>query len=316
MQFRKASCEGQAKSGSFLLPCWASVQLLELSEEATQVFGSNPNARVTDGDLRPRIDLAPSDLNASSIGSELDGVGEQVQQHLLQLGRVSYQVQFRPWVNVQRYRLALSQRFNGCPGFVDQPSEIPSKNAGSPAASRIGIFFVCSIRAPLLLVWIVSSGISTRVPFRSVSLSPETKCSACSAGKKSKSFLPISSSRGNPSSSSPARFKRMNRRSLASFTKIMLGMFSIIESKNLLAALNSVVRSVILISSSLAVIAWSRINCAVVIARAARVARLSKSLISSSPRGAVPSMRLRLSPPTTLSRATIGIIAASRIRHF
>src|SRR5713226_459911 len=124
MQFRKASCEGQAKSGSFLLPSWARVQLLELREEATQVFRSNPNAGVADRNLHPRIDLTPSDLNAPAIGSELDGVGEQVQQHLLHLRRVSDQVQFGPWLGVQCYRLALSQRFNGCPGFVDQASEL------------------------------------------------------------------------------------------------------------------------------------------------------------------------------------------------
>src|SRR5260370_40887325 len=106
------------------MPSWARVQLLELREKATQVFRGNPNAGVADRNLHPRIDLTRSDLNAPAIGSELDGVGEQVQHHLLHLRRVRDRVQFGPWLGVQSYRLALSQRFNGCPRFVDQASQL------------------------------------------------------------------------------------------------------------------------------------------------------------------------------------------------
>src|SRR5260370_16908240 len=118
MQCSAALCQGQAKTRSFLLPCWARVQLLELREKATQVFRSNPNAGVADRNLHPRSDLTPSDLNAPTIVSELDGFGEQVQHHLLHLHRLNDQLPFVPCFGMACYLTILTHTLIASPHFL------------------------------------------------------------------------------------------------------------------------------------------------------------------------------------------------------
>ena len=82
MQLREVSCEDQAESGSLLLRSGARIQPLELFEQLPQVLLLYPDPGVADGYLRPGLDLAAANLHLTPFGSELDCVGDQVQQHL------------------------------------------------------------------------------------------------------------------------------------------------------------------------------------------------------------------------------------------
>jgi hypothetical protein len=72
------------------------LQLLELLEETAQVVFRNPNPGVRDCHFNPRLGLASCDVDATPVGSELDGVGDQVQEHLPYLRRVSDQANLDP----------------------------------------------------------------------------------------------------------------------------------------------------------------------------------------------------------------------------
>ena len=109
---------------------------------------------------------------------------------------------------------------------------MPSRYSARPCGSRMGILRVCRIRSSPSAVRTTSAGMSMSSPRSRIARSPETRSSACSGGNRSKSLRPSISSRGCPRSSSPARLIRTKRNSSASLTKIIVGMFSMTESRN------------------------------------------------------------------------------------
>ena len=88
VQEREAPRQGQAEAGALLLPSRARVDLVELSKilawsasampmpvSATAISTAPPQARRRDG-------------HGAALRRELDGVGDQVEQHLLELAGV------------------------------------------------------------------------------------------------------------------------------------------------------------------------------------------------------------------------------------
>ena len=91
MQFCEARRQDEAKTGSFLLPPRARIHLMELCEEVAQVILRDPDTGVGHSYLDPHFDTSHRNLDATPARREFDGVGDQVQQHLLDFGRVRYE---------------------------------------------------------------------------------------------------------------------------------------------------------------------------------------------------------------------------------
>ncbi len=92
MQRGQALGERQAKTCALLFARCARIQLLEFRKKTTKVRFGDSNAIVRDRDLEHLVKALSSDRNASAFRRELDGVGDEIQEHLLQLARVGIQL--------------------------------------------------------------------------------------------------------------------------------------------------------------------------------------------------------------------------------
>src|SRR4029077_16057019 len=88
MQLRQSLGQGQAQAGPLLLASGAAVQLLEFLEELVEVVRGDTLSRVRDRDLDGGRKAARIDPDESAFGRELDGVGREIQQHLIHLAGV------------------------------------------------------------------------------------------------------------------------------------------------------------------------------------------------------------------------------------
>src|ERR1700693_1669617 len=109
MELRKPLRQGQAKTGSFLLASVAFIELLELREQPVKVWRRDAYPGIGNCTLDPRFDLTSPDRYASAGRGEFDRVGHEIEQHLLQLYRVSAQVQACAWVALERNILGPGQ---------------------------------------------------------------------------------------------------------------------------------------------------------------------------------------------------------------
>ena len=78
----------EAEAGTLLAPPGAGVDLMKLHEDLGLVGVGDADAGVGHGDLDRALQAARTDLHGAALSCELDGVGDQVQQHLLELARV------------------------------------------------------------------------------------------------------------------------------------------------------------------------------------------------------------------------------------
>jgi hypothetical protein len=75
--------DSQAEAQSTVLACRRTVSLSESIEDIGQEFRLNAHAGIRDGNLDVAFGPAQPCLDAPSLACELDGVGQQVPDHLL-----------------------------------------------------------------------------------------------------------------------------------------------------------------------------------------------------------------------------------------
>ena len=89
VQLHEPACQRQAEPGAFLLGLVIAADLAKLLEHLFLVFRRDADAGVADGNfetaLRPR---ARASRDASAVRRELDGIGQQIDQDLLELALV------------------------------------------------------------------------------------------------------------------------------------------------------------------------------------------------------------------------------------
>jgi hypothetical protein len=97
----------QAEAGAFLLPRIVAPHLAELLEDGRLVLGGDPDTAVGDGDFDRPIRQPGLDADPAPFRGELDRIGKEVEQDLLDLALVTYQLaQSRIQVQVQGDRVA------------------------------------------------------------------------------------------------------------------------------------------------------------------------------------------------------------------
>src|SRR5581483_12374730 len=85
---REPARQGEAQTGALLAPPWPGVELLELAEDPRLVLFRDADPGVGDRDV-DRVRAARGfDGHGAAVSRELDGVGQQVEQHLLELAAV------------------------------------------------------------------------------------------------------------------------------------------------------------------------------------------------------------------------------------
>src|SRR5215831_8341183 len=80
---------GQTKSKTAMRPCRRDVGLPEALEYIRQEVLTDPLAGIGHDNLNARINPSRADLHAAALWSELDRIGEQVPDHLLQPFRIA-----------------------------------------------------------------------------------------------------------------------------------------------------------------------------------------------------------------------------------
>src|SRR5712691_12682201 len=85
----EATREGETKAGALLLAVDPGIDLLKLVEDPRLVGLGDADAGVPDRDLSRVGQPLAGDEHRTALGRELDCVGNQVQEHLLELGGVS-----------------------------------------------------------------------------------------------------------------------------------------------------------------------------------------------------------------------------------
>src|SRR5947208_12210847 len=97
---------------------------MELCEKPAQLIARNPDAGVGHSHLDLHFDTSRLNLNSAPARRELDGVGDKVQKHLLDFGRVRDKRNLGFHIGCQLYRLMPSQRLNGSADIVDERPEV------------------------------------------------------------------------------------------------------------------------------------------------------------------------------------------------
>src|SRR6266550_6490743 len=85
VQNREAAGERQSKASTLLLAAGARFDLLEFLEYSVDVLLGDPDAGVGDHHLQSIHSLRGANGHGPTGGSELDGIGDKVEDHLLQL---------------------------------------------------------------------------------------------------------------------------------------------------------------------------------------------------------------------------------------
>src|SRR4030095_8149654 len=99
VQLDKLLREGQPEARPFLLACLVVANLAELLEDRRLVLGGNPDPRIADCDLDCSIREPGLEADPAPFRGELDRVGEEVEQDLLDLALVPHHLA-QPGVDV------------------------------------------------------------------------------------------------------------------------------------------------------------------------------------------------------------------------
>ena len=124
MQLCETLRQHETKTGPLLLPSRARIHLMELCEKPAQLIVRNPDAGVGHSHLDMHFDTSRLNVDPTPARRELDGVGDKIQQHLLDFGRVRDERDRGFHIGCQLYRLMPSQRLNGSPDIVDERPEV------------------------------------------------------------------------------------------------------------------------------------------------------------------------------------------------
>src|SRR5688572_8095604 len=89
MQFDETPGESQPEAGALALADVVVADLAKLLEDRRLVLRGDADARVADRDLDPALRAVRANADAAAFGRELHGVGEEVQQDLLDLPLVA-----------------------------------------------------------------------------------------------------------------------------------------------------------------------------------------------------------------------------------
>ncbi len=88
MQLDEAPCQGQAEARPLLLAGVAAAHLAELLEHRGLVFRRDADARVVHRDHEFAICTSRAHIDTATVRRELDSVGQQVEQDLLEFALV------------------------------------------------------------------------------------------------------------------------------------------------------------------------------------------------------------------------------------
>ena len=88
MHLDETAAERQAEAGALVAPRVGAVQLLELPKQLGQVLGLDPDTGVADRDQQLLRAVPDGQGDGPGRRCELDGVGEEVVEHLLELAVV------------------------------------------------------------------------------------------------------------------------------------------------------------------------------------------------------------------------------------
>src|SRR5260221_9766374 len=102
MKLGEALRQRQAEAGPLLLAPVPCIELLELPEQAAQVCFGDPDPGVAHSNLDPRVDLSSSYRHPPTLRGELDCVGHQIEEHLLQFCRVGDQMKVLSGIALDR----------------------------------------------------------------------------------------------------------------------------------------------------------------------------------------------------------------------
>ena len=91
VQLGKTPGQSQAQASPFVVPRGRAIHLLELVKDPFLVVFGDPNTSIRHAEAYDLTGNRGLDLHQTTFRSELDGVGQQVVQNLLDLARVSRQ---------------------------------------------------------------------------------------------------------------------------------------------------------------------------------------------------------------------------------
>src|SRR4029450_1662404 len=84
--------EGQPEARAFLLACLIAPHLAELLEDGRLILGGDPDPGVGDGDLDRAVFPAGLKADPAPFRGELHGIGEEVEQDLLDLALIPHEL--------------------------------------------------------------------------------------------------------------------------------------------------------------------------------------------------------------------------------
>ena len=111
---------GQTQTESTALAGDAGIRLAETLEYVRQEFRGNTNAGVADRDFQMRVHALEADLHFAAAVCELDGIRQEIPQHLLQALRIPGHG-CRVWIDdrLDVYSLRVRRRSNNVDGAAD-----------------------------------------------------------------------------------------------------------------------------------------------------------------------------------------------------
>ena len=131
--------DGEPQAEPAMPPGGGGVGLAEAVEDLGEELGPDADAGVDDADLDVRVDPLQEDLDPAALGRELDGVGEEVPDDLLEAGGVAGD---GPGERVEDLvdadALGLGRRHDGGEGGLDdvgevEPLDVEAELAGDDA---------------------------------------------------------------------------------------------------------------------------------------------------------------------------------------
>ena len=111
--------EGKPETCSFVLAAWSGIDLVEFLEDLFQVRLGDADPGIGDRDLDGVLRAHGIDRHGPVFGCELDRVGDEVQQHLLQLAAVGQHLAGAIDLGQQRDVLLRDQRLDRLADLVD-----------------------------------------------------------------------------------------------------------------------------------------------------------------------------------------------------
>src|SRR5688572_6893458 len=129
MHFDDVTDDRQPEPQTTCLARRSGVRLTESLEDVREELRSNTDPRIADGDLHVRVDAFETKLDPPEFRCELDGVGDEVPDDLLQTVRIARDVaDARVDQGLHAYALRISCGLNRGDGVVDDDGQLHGLN--------------------------------------------------------------------------------------------------------------------------------------------------------------------------------------------